>query len=505
MLFSKNKFLKEINYWLIAIIFLALVMRLIITIKYGDFWFDEMFSFTYSQKPWLESFKFWLWETNPPLHLIILKFWFYIFPAKEFFARLPSVIAGAASVYAIYLLAKEVFNKKIALLSSLYLALHTYNIFWSATARVYSILMLLSILSTLYFYKIFIKKTEIRQWNDKLFAVINFLLIFSHLSALFLLAGQFVTLIIFTNKKDVWYWIKVNLIPLVAGVIWIGLSIYTKSNNELNNSWFINLDHGIFDALKPLSYITVGIYPTIKGIAILLIVITIILVSLYKDKKQNKNELGILTLLGTLPILIPYSMGLWHIKFFIEVIPIFSIIIPYSLLLIFEYQLVVIGTTIAIELFSYYYLLQILPLNDWKNTINVIKINSQYKNSAVIYNSFVLKPEIDFYQLPQKLNRPIVPLNLYKNMSWDDIIIRKNYIRKKITEQEKDLWLKTNNLEKKDNITLLQDDENYMNELNNLLSRHNYKLIKGPIKVPIINNKNLYFYEKNKTSSIQPY
>ena len=60
-------------------------------------------------------------------------------------------------------------------------------------------------------------------------------------------------------------------------------------------------------------------------------------------------------------------------------------------------------------------------------------------------------------------------------------------------------------MEKYDSITLLQGEDDYMNELNKLLSKHNYKMINEPIKVPVVNNYNLYFYEKNKTSSIQSY
>ncbi len=503
MLSSIKQFLKEINYSLLAIIIIAFIARLIIAIKYGDFWFDEMFSFTYSQRPWSESFKFWLWETNPPLHMIMLKFWFYIFPAKEFFARLPSVIAGTASVYAIYLLAKEIFNKKIALLSSLCLALQTYNIFWSATARIYSTLMLLSILSTLYFYKIFIKKVSNDSTSHKYFTFINFLLIFSHLSSLFLLAGQFLTLIITNGKKDAWHWIKINIIPFILGSIWIGTSFYIKLNNELSNSWFINLDHNIFSALKTLSFIIAGMFSNISAIALVCVIGIMISYSIYKESKNNKRELKTLTLLTIIPIIIPFLLGVWNVKFIIEVLPLFSIILPYSLILIFEYQLVVAVMIISISFFSYFNLLKVLPQTNWQETINLINTNSNLYNSVLIYNSFVLKPEVDHYHLPQKLMRPIIPLTLYENISWDDMIIKKNYVYKKLTEAEKDIWYQKNLLDKYDNITLLQGEDDHLNELNNLLIRHNFRLIKEPIRAPILNKFNLYFYEKNKGTIVK--
>ena len=94
---------------LVTIILLALALRIFAIIQDGDFWFDAWFSFNYSQKPWLDSFKFWTWETNPPFHMVVLKFWFYIFPKNELFARLPSLIFGVTSIYFL-LLFRIIFN-----------------------------------------------------------------------------------------------------------------------------------------------------------------------------------------------------------------------------------------------------------------------------------------------------------------------------------------------------------------------------------------------------------
>ena len=94
---------KILNYLpLIIIIMFAFILRLITILKLGPFYFDEAFSFSYSQKPLLISLKYWLWETNPPLHMVFLKSWLQIFPADEFWARIPSLIFGTASIYYIY-------------------------------------------------------------------------------------------------------------------------------------------------------------------------------------------------------------------------------------------------------------------------------------------------------------------------------------------------------------------------------------------------------------------
>src|SRR3989338_2049111 len=96
---------------IVLTLLLATALRLFTLFGVGDFIWDEMFSFVYSQKPWLASFQFLLLETNPPLHLLTLKLWWYIFPENEFFSRLPSFLFGVGTVFAVYIAGKNFFNK----------------------------------------------------------------------------------------------------------------------------------------------------------------------------------------------------------------------------------------------------------------------------------------------------------------------------------------------------------------------------------------------------------
>jgi mannosyltransferase len=174
---------------LLAIIILsAATLRLLAILHVGDFTWDEMFSFTYSQKPWLDSLTFWTWETNPPLHLIFLKLWFYIFPADEFWQRIPSLIFGVITVWWVYKIGRDYFHERVGQISAILLALHPYHIFISTFGRAYSLLLCLTAISIYYFLKIFVKN-EFSKKDLIILAAINLLISYAHLTGFFILMG----------------------------------------------------------------------------------------------------------------------------------------------------------------------------------------------------------------------------------------------------------------------------------------------------------------------------
>ena len=69
----------------------------------------------------------------------IIALFFSIFEINEFWARLPSVLFGTASISLIYLLGKKLFNKQIGLISAVLGTLSLYLVFWSRLARNYAI------------------------------------------------------------------------------------------------------------------------------------------------------------------------------------------------------------------------------------------------------------------------------------------------------------------------------------------------------------------------------
>ncbi len=478
---------------LLLILALATVLRLIAVFKYGDFWDDEMFNFIYSQKSWPQGFIYWLWETNPPLHLLILKIWFYFFPAIEFFARLPSVLAGVASVYAIYRFGCEIFNKKTAYIAAFYLAVHSYNIFWSATSRVYAIFMLLVLCSSWFFYRIFF--TDTGKHGRKKLAIINLLLIFAHLSSLFFLAGQFIALLAIKGKASVIEWIKINIFPFIAGFIWISASFIIKSGNNLGQAWFLNMSHSIRSSVNPLINMFFGLYPLIAGAILVGAAILALLLMMIKKISAKDTLYLLLIIIATTPIIFSFACNVWHIKFFISALPLFVLALAEAI----SVKIKFIPALILILLICFtglYRLFFILPLTDWNNVREYFVSHDNGINTVLIYNNYIHKSQIDRY-LPGNISNRSIPLLLYENISWDNMVVKKNYLFSSLDEEKKDDWYEHNKLNDYARIILLQGEYSYMNKLNRILEKNGWEIVDGPKRARVSGSYNLYYYEKN--------
>ncbi|MDO8509535.1 MAG: glycosyltransferase family 39 protein [bacterium] len=480
---------------IIAILGLATILRFVALTRYGDFWDDEMFNFMYSQKAWPEGLVYWLWETNPPLHLFILKIWLYIFPATEFFTRLPSVITGVVTVWAIYILGKTLFNKNTGLLVAFYLAIHPYHILWSATARIYVFLILLVTLSTYLFYKRFFQNNHQPSISHTrwLSPFINLLLIFSHLTSLFFFAGQFIVLIGLKGRSVAWQWIEQNLVPFSIGGLWIIASFWIKIGNNLEDSWFLNMGHTLETYINPLLNLFVGQYSLFLGLALLVTITIFIIISFYKEAKQNRNQLLILIILMLIPLLISATFDVWHIKFFLCVLPLFILIISHSLLTIFNKQKLAFSAILLVCATGLFNLWKTLPLTDWSQIETYLK--TKPVQTIFIYNNYNLKPQIDRY-LPD-LATSAIPLVIYENLSWDDMIVKKNYIFKQITTEEKNIWYNNNELSKYSSLVLLQGKYTYISKLDDTLTAQGWELKQGPELATVSGDYYLYWYEKN--------
>ena len=122
--------------------------------KLGDwsFWLDEALTVSDS----LHLFK-WQppWEVihGRPLNFWITGWIFSLLPMSEWAARLVPCIVGIITVPLIYFLSRDLLGDRAAILSSIFLSLSTWHIYWSQNARGYTLLLLFSLISICLFYK----------------------------------------------------------------------------------------------------------------------------------------------------------------------------------------------------------------------------------------------------------------------------------------------------------------------------------------------------------------
>lgn len=208
---------KKAIFILITILFLASFFRLF-QLGQKSLWLDEAFSInlsSHSLKTIIQGEK-----NNPPLYHFLLHYWVKIFGKSEASTRLMSAIFSILTIFAIYKLGSELFNSKIAILSSFFLAICPFHIHYSQEARMYSLVVLLTIVSCYFFIK-FLK--ESKKMALFLYFLFSLAAIYTHYFAFFIIAAQNIFIITQKNvyKNQLAYWFLCQFLLFLFYLPWI--------------------------------------------------------------------------------------------------------------------------------------------------------------------------------------------------------------------------------------------------------------------------------------------
>ena len=163
----------------------------------------------------------------PPLYIFLLAVWIRMFGIGEFAVRGFSTIFYIFSLPAIYMLGKTFYDKKTGLLCSFLYMLSPMAICHAQNARMYSLLGLLAILSTLFFLQIFLAKRKERRYL--LFYVLtNIAGTFTHYWFPFVILAQIISYLSLLYSKETFKRflaaIAISTIPFL--VLWTPILLF---------------------------------------------------------------------------------------------------------------------------------------------------------------------------------------------------------------------------------------------------------------------------------------
>lgn len=157
-------------------------------------WLDESLSIKESAMSWRGIAE----DTyHPPLYFIILRFWINLFGTSEVTLRSLSAIFGIISILLIYQVGSILFDRRVGLISGLLLAISNSQIYYSQEARAYSLLVLLSLSSYLFFIKI-LRGDKKRHYLCYFLATV--LLGYTHNFGLLIIASQILYFFLFWSR-----------------------------------------------------------------------------------------------------------------------------------------------------------------------------------------------------------------------------------------------------------------------------------------------------------------
>ena len=274
-------------------------------------------------------------ECKSPLYFYLIKIICSVFGYTSLIARLVSVIAGTAGIYAMYLLGKEIFDKRIGLIASALICVNYFHIYYSQEARGYTLYFLFTVLSFLFFIKTL--KTLTKK-NAILYGVTTLLSLHFHPFAILVIIAQgLLTLIFFLSEENKikmtlfkrfflgYLIIIIGFAPLITNVL--------TTVSSITESWIPKPTQGYF---VDYFYEFFGYSELLKPVLLTIIICYLANAFISKDETNKYSGISFSFMLISVSLvtvfLIPYLYSILRIpvvvsRYLINILPLFLLMI----------------------------------------------------------------------------------------------------------------------------------------------------------------------------------
>jgi len=225
--FKRNDFLNR-HLGILVLIFLHLII--VLPLAYVlNIWADEASTLYTTENGFLQTFQNALAdEKQAPLYFWLLSLWRGI-NHSIFFARLFSIVCSLLAIKFFHDLTRKLFDEKAAAFITAFFALHPFLIWASLEIRVYSLVVLLSVLLLKFFSEGFLTEKNISREDAKtpekpriFFVLTAIVALYANYYLGFLLVGFFAALLVLRKfDKARQFFLQMLLVGLVfAPLIW---------------------------------------------------------------------------------------------------------------------------------------------------------------------------------------------------------------------------------------------------------------------------------------------
>ncbi len=281
-------------------------------------WYDETFSAVMIRRPLTEIINQAQFDVHPPFYYFILKWWSFIFGEGELALKSLSILFGVTLIIAIYVLAKKLFNQKIALIASFIITVAPFFIQYSQEVRMYTLGTFLAVVSTIYLWQAIYNQSKKRTFYYWIgYIVFSILAIYTQYFLILTLVAQGVGLILsyfFTTRalkqnlfKKWWQFGLSTIIIAVSYIPWLPI-LLTQMNQVKEDFWIPALTVKgvirIFFVLIFGSIETYNFWLIIIPLLGILITLGFLFFKFIKKRSLKKNALIFITSYLFVPILI---------------------------------------------------------------------------------------------------------------------------------------------------------------------------------------------------------
>ncbi|HYL94774.1 MAG TPA: glycosyltransferase family 39 protein [Terriglobales bacterium] len=222
---------RTITFLLLAITAAGAVLRFLYLAR-KSFWLDEGVSVMLARLD-LANLLHILWrrEANMALYYGLLRMWLH-FGGGDYFVRSLSAVISVAAIPVIYLLGKRLFGSPTGMLTAALFSVHAWQVRYAQEARSYSLYVLLSLLSCLFFLAAIEKPTR-RCWNA--YIACSVLAIYGHFFALLVVMAQWASFYFLRHDQAVSAGFRRSLKTI--GLLFLPQAVFIVSRGTGPLSW----------------------------------------------------------------------------------------------------------------------------------------------------------------------------------------------------------------------------------------------------------------------------
>ncbi len=313
--------IRFIKFYPVLLFILNLTAKLLFMTKQG-LGLDEPFSIYHAQFPFSEIINQLANYNNPPLFEIVLHPWIKMFGLSAFSVRLLPTLFAALCPVALFYFGKSHFSTTVAIGSSLVLSGSTLLNFYAHDCRVYSLFLLLSILS-MHFFLLLLNNKRI----EPRFILVGSLLIYAHYFGIIVLLIQALFLLLFHREK-----IRMMIRPFVVITLFFSWHLYAlaaRFNESVSNGTWVEAPDGISSLYNMIWAFSNEPVVTVVCIALLAFGIVRLLINRNQAKYTPAHKLVLLWFLVPYlgMFLVSFSVPVYLSRYLIFVIPAYYVLL----------------------------------------------------------------------------------------------------------------------------------------------------------------------------------
>jgi mannosyltransferase len=383
---------------LLSILLLATVLRLW-GLGTESLWLDEALTARHMGTSFVQLVHDFLGNTQTIIYYLFEKVWCTAFGYSETALRFPSVIYGVLTVWAVFLLAGQLFSQAAALWTAFLLAINPFAIFYSQDARPYAMFLLAAVFSLFFLLRFLRSPRKGAAWGYVISASIA---LYAHPVGPLLLLVHGVTIMLFREKAEWWH--LRQTMGLMAAAVFLYLPqlalMWTAVINKIKGSGAASwIPEPVLQVLAE----TLRQYfmsPYLAGFAFVLLVTAMIVVVRRGGSDRRGFYLCAMLFFASVPLL-------WIVSYFLTPLYVHRFTIPAlaAVMLIlgwgfaamkWRWRLGVLSVYLLLSMQALFYYYTTTDKDPWRRTAQIVR-EIVRPGDAIIFNAPYTQIPFEYY------------------------------------------------------------------------------------------------------------